>query len=54
MRKLKENNKKTHLSFKNNNNNIHKELKLFKIRSENNFKWICSTRNIQNYAIKKK
>lgn len=37
MRKLKENNKKTHLSFKNNKNT---ELKLLRIHSEYNFKWI--------------
>lgn len=35
MRKLKENNKKTHLSFK---NNINTELKLLRIHSGNNFK----------------
>jgi len=38
MRKLKENNKKTHLSFK---NNINTELKLLRIHSGNNIKWIC-------------
>lgn len=38
IRKLKENNKKTHLSFK---NNINTELKLLRIHSGNNIKWIC-------------
>lgn len=48
MRKLKENNKKTHLSFK---NNINTELKLLRIHSGNNIKWICKFRNMQNYTI---
>lgn len=44
MRKLKENNKKTHLSFK---NNINTKLKLLRIHSGNNIKWICK---FQEYA----
>lgn len=49
MRKLKENNKKTHLSFK---NNINTELKLLRIYTQEIIlSGFVSSRNMQNYTI---